>query len=98
VIHWCKPDNLMPGLEGKIWLGLVKPRNPGADKLATKPFIWELTLRLPRSMWPVPKAYGHVMAFTEDGKGMPDLQDSSGSYPETTGATKTKDGLFIQSL
>ena len=98
MIHWCKPDNLMPGLEGKIWLGLVKPRNPAADKLATKPFMWKLTLSLPCSMWPVPKACGHVTAFTEDGKGMPDLQDSSGSYPETTGATKTKDGLFIQSL
>ena len=32
------PDNLMRGLDGKIWLGLVKPRNPTIDKLATKPF------------------------------------------------------------
>ena len=92
------PDNLMRGLEGKIWLGLVKPRNPGADKLATKPFMRKLTLRLPRSMWPVPKAYGHVMAFTEDGKVVTDLQDPSGTYPETTGVTETKDRLYIQSL
>lgn len=59
------PDNLMRGLDGKIWLGFAKPRNPTIDKLAAKPFLRKLTLRLPRAMWPIPKAYGHVMAFTE---------------------------------
>lgn len=92
------PDNLMRGLDGKIWLGLMKPRNPTIDNLATKPFMRKLTLRLPRSMWPVPKAYGHVMAFTEDGKVVADLQDPSGAYPETTGVTETPDRLYIQSL
>jgi sugar lactone lactonase YvrE len=92
------PDNLMRGLNGKIWLGFVKPRNPTVDKLHAKPFLRKLTLRLPRSMWPVPKAYGHVMAFTEDGKVVADLQDPSGAYPETTGVMETADRLFIQSL
>ena len=92
------PDNLMRGLDGKIWLGLVKPRNPAADKLATKPFMRKLTLRLSRSMWPVPKTNSHVMAFTEDGKVVADLQDPSGTYPETTGVTETKDRIYIQSL
>ncbi|HPE07955.1 MAG TPA: SMP-30/gluconolactonase/LRE family protein [Smithellaceae bacterium] len=92
------PDNLMRGLEGKIWLGLVKPRNATVDKLATKPFMRKLTLRLPRAMWPVPKAYGHVIAFSEDGKVVADLQDPSGAYPETTAVTETKDRLYIQSL
>ena len=27
------PDNLMRGLDGKIWLGFAKPRNPTIDKL-----------------------------------------------------------------
>ena len=92
------PDNLMRGLEGKIWLGLVKPRNATVDKLATKPFMRKLTLRLPRAMWPVPKAYGHVIAFSENGKVVADLQDPSGAYPETTAVTETKDRLYIQSL
>ncbi len=92
------PDNLMRGLDGKIWLGLVKPRNPTIDKLATKPFMRKLTLRLPRAMWPIPKPYGHVMAFTEDGQVVADLQDPSGAYPETTAVTETADRLFIQSL
>ena len=92
------PDNLMRGLEGKIWLGFAKPRNPTIDKLASKPFMRKLTLRLPRAMWPIPKAYGHVMAFTEEGKVVADLQDPSGAYPETTGVTETPDRLYIQSL
>lgn len=92
------PDNLMRGLDGKIWLGFAKPRNPTIDTLAAKPFLRKVTLRLPRSMWPVPKTYGHVMAFTEDGKVVADLQDPSGAYPETTGVTETADRLYIQSL
>jgi sugar lactone lactonase YvrE len=92
------PDNLMRGLDGKIWLGFAKPRNPTIDNLAAKPFMRKLTLRLPRAMWPIPKAYGHVMAFTEDGKVVADLQDPSGAYPETTAVTETAERLYIQSL
>ncbi len=92
------PDNLMRGLDGKIWLGFAKPRNPAADNLADKIFLRKLTLRLPRALWPIPKSYGHVMAFTEQGKVVEDLQDPSGAYPETTAVTETRDRLFIQSL
>lgn len=92
------PDNLMRGLDDKIWLGFAKPRNPTIDKLARQPFLRKLTLRLPRFMWPIPKAYGHVMAFTEDGRVVADLQDPLGTYPETTGVTETPDRLYIQSL
>ena len=49
-------------------------------------------------LWLVPKSYGHVMAFTEDGKVVADLQDPSGAYPETTAITVTKDHLYVQSL
>jgi sugar lactone lactonase YvrE len=93
------PDNLMRGLDGKIWLGFAKPRNSMTiDKLSSSPFFRKLTLRLPRVMWPLPKSYGHVMAFTEDGKVVADLQDPSGAYPETTGVTETTGKLYIQSL
>jgi sugar lactone lactonase YvrE len=92
------PDNLMRGLDGKIWLGLAKPRNPVIDKMGPQPFLRKVTLRLPRALWPIPKAYGHVMAFTEDGKIVADLQDPSGIYPETTAVTETTDRLYIQSL
>lgn len=92
------PDNLMRGLDGKVWVGLVKPRNPTIDGLARKPFMRKLILRLPRALWPIPKAYGHVVAFTEEGKVVADLQDPTGAYPETTAVTETADRLYVQSL
>ena len=92
------PDNLMRGLDGRIWVGFSGPRNPNVDAMADKPFLRQLTLRLPRALWPLPKPYGHVMAFTEDGKVMADLQDPTGAYPQTTGVTETADRLYVQNL
>lgn len=92
------PDNLMRGMNGRIWLGLAKPRGATIDNLAGKPFLRKMTLRLPRFLWPVPPAYGHVLAFDEEGKIVADLQDPSGQYPETTGVAETADRLYIQSL
>lgn len=92
------PDNLMGGLEGRIWLGFAKPRNPVIDTMAGKPWLRAVTLRLPRALWPVPPSYGHVVAFTEDGRIVDDRQDPSGAYPETTAITETRDRLYVQSL
>ncbi|MCP5274181.1 MAG: SMP-30/gluconolactonase/LRE family protein [Burkholderiales bacterium] len=92
------PDNLMRGSDGRIWLGFAKPRNAVIDFIADKPFLRKMVLRFPRILWPIPEAYGHVMAFTEDGQIVIDLQDPSGAYPETTSVTETSDRLYIQSL
>jgi sugar lactone lactonase YvrE len=92
------PDNLVRGLDGRIWTGFTKPRSAVVDALAPYPALRKATLRLPRSMWPVPKPYGHVIAFTEDGKVVADLQDPTGAYPETTAVTETVDRLYVQSL
>ncbi len=92
------PDNLTRGTDGKIWLGFAAQRTSDLDRMAGMPWLRKVVLRLPRAWWPIPKPYGHVMAFTEDGKVVADLQDPSGAYPETTGVTETKDRLYIQSL
>ena len=49
-------------------------------------------------MWPVPPAYGHVVAFDEDGRVVADLQDPRGRIPETSGATVHRGRLYIHSL
>jgi sugar lactone lactonase YvrE len=92
------PDNLVRGLEGRIWTGFTKPRSAVVDALAPYPALRKVTMRLPRSMWPVPKPYGHVIAFTEDGRIVADLQDPTGAYPETTAVSETADRLYVQSL
>ena len=92
------PDNLMRGLQGRLWLGFTKPRSATVDAMAPHPFLRKLTLRLPRALWPVPPAYGHVIAFTQDGRIVADLQDPAGGYPGTTAVTETPERLYIQSL
>lgn len=92
------PDNLMRGRDGRIWLGFSGPRSPKVDEMAATPWLRRLTLRLPRALWPVPRPYGHVMAFGEAGQVLADLQDPGGSYPESTGVTETADRLYIQNL
>lgn len=92
------PDNLMRGDMGRIWLGFAKPRNAIIDYLADKPLLRKIVLRFPRALWPMPEAYGHVIAFTEDGEIVIDLQDPAGDYPETTSVTEVGNRLYIQSL
>jgi sugar lactone lactonase YvrE len=92
------PDNLMRGRDGRIWVGLFKPRNPAADALAERPFLRKVLLRLPRFLLPLGESYGHVFAIDENGRVTADLQDPSGAYPETTGATEAAGRLYIQSL
>jgi sugar lactone lactonase YvrE len=92
------PDNLMRGRDGRIWVGLFRPRNPAADGLAQSPFLRKVLLRLPRFLLPLGQSYGHVFAIDENGRVTEDLQDPSGAYPETTGATETADRLYIHSL
>lgn len=92
------PDNLLRGRDGRIWLGFAKPRSPVVDRLAGSPELRKVTMRLPRSLWPVPKPYGHVIAFDEQGRIVADLQDPSGAYPESTGVLELEDRLYIMSL
>jgi sugar lactone lactonase YvrE len=92
------PDNLTRSAEGRLWTGLTKPRSPAIDGMSARPWLRALTLRLPKSLWPVPPAYGHVMAFDEDGKVVADLQDPAGRIAETSGATEFQGRLYIHSL
>ncbi|MBL8382561.1 MAG: SMP-30/gluconolactonase/LRE family protein [Burkholderiales bacterium] len=92
------PDNITRGRDGRYWLGLAKPRSGAVDALAGLPALRQMILRLPRQLWPVPPAYGHVLAFTAEGRIVADLQDPTGAIPETTGATETEGRLYVHSL
>lgn len=92
------PDNVTRGADGRFWTGFTKPRSVAIDGMSGKPWLRSLTLRLPKSLWPVPAAYGHVIAFDEQGGVLLDLQDPSGKLPETSGATEHDGMLYVQSL
>ena len=91
------PDNLTRGSDGKIWLGLAGQRNE-LDAMAGRPFMRQLVLRVPRILWSAPKPYGHVIAFTEDGKVVADLQDPTGNSATATELTETADRLYIHNV
>ncbi len=92
------PDNVTRGANGRFWTGFTKPRSAAIDSLADKPWLRSLTLRLPRALWPVPPAYGHVIAFDASGRVLVDLQDPGGHLPETSGATEHNGKVYVQSL
>lgn len=92
------PDNLMRGDGGRIWVGLTKPRSPVIDRLSALPGLRAVILRLPQSLWPVPRPYGHVFAFDPDGRVVADLQDPAGATPDTSGATEHGGRLYLHSL
>lgn len=92
------PDNLMRGERGRIWVGLTKPRSTLSDLFAAYPQLRKVMARLPTSMWPVPKPYGIVFAFDDQGHVLDVLQDPDGAYPDTTSATEINGRLFVQSL
>lgn len=91
------PDNLTRGADGRFWLGLSGPRN-ALDALAPWPALRRLMLRVPRALWPTPEPYGHVLAFTEDGAVVADLQDPGGHSPTTTGVTELAGRAYIHNL
>jgi len=92
------PDNLTLGADGRLWTGLTKPRSALLDRLSGWPALRAVTLRLPKALWPVPPAYGHVLAFDESGRVVADLQDPAGGLEETSGATEAGGRLFVHSL
>ena len=92
------PDNLTRDGQGRLWTGYTKPRSDFIDSAAGRPWLRSLSLRLPRALWPVPPAYGHVVAFDEAGNVVVDLQDPHGRIPETSGATVHDGRLYVHSL
>jgi sugar lactone lactonase YvrE len=92
------PDNLTRSEDGRLWTGLTKPRSAVIDRLAGHPRLRAVTLRLPKALWPVPPAYGHVVAFDEDGRVIADLQDPAGRIAETSGVTESGGRLYVHSL
>lgn len=92
------PDNLTRSADGRLWTGLTKPRSSTVDAMAGHPALRAVTLRLPKPLWPVPPAYGHVIAFDEEGRVVADLQDPAGRIVETSGVTEHEGRLYVHSL
>jgi len=92
------PDNINNGLNGRLWIGLVFPRNKLIDALSGKPWLRKMILRLPEAMRPQPEASAHVIAISPDGQVLMNLQDTAATMPALTGVYETPDTLWLTSL
>jgi sugar lactone lactonase YvrE len=93
------PDNINRMTDGSLWLGIVSPRSEAMDSLADSPAMRRLVMRLPTALRPGPQRYGFVVKINESGDVLANLQDPSGAFASTTGATELPDGrLAISSL
>lgn len=74
------PDNINSDRNGTIWLAMPTPRKAIADFSARYPWMRELTVRLPRALWPKPDRYGLAVAMDEEGRLLKSLHDPSGDH------------------
>lgn len=74
------PDNINSDRQGVIWVALPSPRKAIADISARHAWMRNLTIRLPRALWPKPEHYGLVVAVDEEGRILKSLHDPSGEH------------------
>ena len=92
------PDNLSTGMDGRYWVAFASPRNKLVDALSNAPFVRKMAQRLPAVFRPKAVMYGHVAAFDGNGRIVVSLQDPKGRSGLTTGATETRDFLYVSNL
>ncbi len=86
------PDNLMRGRDGRIWVGLFRPRNPAADGLSDKPFMRKVLLRLPRAWLRWASLMVTCSRSWRTGRVTEDLQDPAGSVSRPPASPKPRTG------
>jgi sugar lactone lactonase YvrE len=91
-------DNLKSGLNGRFWLGFVAPRKAIVDKLAGKPWLRKVILRLPEFVQPEADVSSHVIAFNGEGEILMNLHDPDARYPTLTGVLETPRNLYLTTL
>jgi sugar lactone lactonase YvrE len=92
------PDDVTAGRDGRFWVALVSPRSPEIDAMAMRPDARKLMMRMPPSMRPAAKPYGHIIALDATGAVVQDLQDPEGSYAINTSVLETERYLYLGSL
>ena len=91
-------DNLKSGLNGRYWLGFAAPRKAVVDRLADKPWLRKVIMRLPKILRPAADVSSHVVAFNEHGEVLMNLQDPAARYPTLTGVLETRRNLYLTTL
>jgi sugar lactone lactonase YvrE len=93
------PDNLTPGPDGLIWIGLVRPRDRLLDTLLPRPpWLRALVSALPEPLLPGPKNLAWALAVDRAGRVVHDLHGWDAGFREVTAARQVGNRLYLGSL
>ncbi|MBT3180214.1 MAG: SMP-30/gluconolactonase/LRE family protein [Candidatus Marinimicrobia bacterium] len=93
------PDGISSSGDGIFWIAFPSRRQEILEKLATKPFLRKVVMRLPEFLQPAPERYGFVIGVNEKGNVVFNLQDPSPkSYSPITSVEAHNGYLYFGSL
>lgn len=91
------PDNINFTDRNTVWVALPSPRLTIADKLAPRPFLRKVTVRLPEALQPAPIRHGFVVELDRDGRPLRSLHDPSGGVALVTSVMERDHRLYLGS-
>jgi sugar lactone lactonase YvrE len=91
------PDNINLTEDGRLWVALPSPRVPAVDRMAPRPFLRKLAMRLPKALQPAPLRHGIVLEVDPGGRILRSLQDPSGEVAIITSAMEHEGHLYLGS-
>ena len=92
------PDNISRDADGRFWVALFAPRKAILDRLAMRPALRRVIVRIPSVLQPKPSRYAHLIAIDERGHVLDDRQDPTGGYAPVTDVLATDRWLYLGSL
>jgi sugar lactone lactonase YvrE len=94
------PDNISTGSDNRIWVALVSPINPAAERLAPRfPALRQLVWRLPNALLPKIKPQVWVVAFDADsGAPVDGLRTHRPDFGVVTGVVETAGKLWMSTI
>jgi sugar lactone lactonase YvrE len=93
------PDGISTGEGGVFWLALFSPRSADLDRMADKPWMRKLALRLPEALQPKPAHHAFVLGLNANGEVIHNLQSTAaGAYAPITSVEQEGGMLYLGSL
>ena len=93
------PDGISANRNGRFWLALPTLRLPAVDSMHPKPWLKNISAKLPDLLKPKPVNYGLILGLDEQGNIVTSLHDPSGeNLREITSVEEHNGYLYIGSL
>ena len=93
------PDNLSFNGRDTFWVAMPATRQPALERLAGRPFIRKILLRLPETLRRIePEPLAWVIGLDPDGGVRHSLQTASGAYRTVTSVNEFDGQLYLGSI